>query len=81
MPQGSFYTFPNIKRLCGKKYEDKTITCSDDFAAYLLNTVKVAVVPGEGFGADGFMRLSYATSMENIQKGLDRIEEAIKKLL
>lgn len=80
MPLGSFYTFPNIKRLFGKKYGDKTITCSDEFAAYLLNTVKVAVVPGEGFGADGFMRLSYATSMENIQKGLDRIEEAVKKL-
>lgn len=80
MPQGAFYTFPNIKRLFGKKYGDTVIGCSDDFAAYLLKTVKVAVVPGEGFGADGFIRLSYATSMENIQKGLDRIEEAINKL-
>lgn len=80
MPQGAFYTFPNIKRLFGKKYGDNVIGCSDDFAAYLLKTVKVAVVPGEGFGADGFIRLSYATSMENIQKGLDRIEEAINKL-
>lgn len=80
MPQGAFYAFPRIKKLFGKKYGDKTITCSDDFAKYLLETVKVAVVPGEGFGADGYMRLSYATSMDNIQKGLDRIEQAVDKL-
>lgn len=80
-PQGAFYVFPNIQALFGKKTpQGKAIGCSSDFASYLLEEYKVAVVPGEGFGADGYMRLSYATSMENIKKGLDRIEEAVKKL-
>ena len=52
----------------------------DDLAAYLLEKALVAVVPGSGFGADPYIRLSYATSMEKIQKGLDRIEKALKEL-
>lgn len=80
-PQGAFYVFPNINGLFGKKTpEGKKISSSSDVASYLLETQKVAVVPGIGFGADDYMRLSYATSMENIQKGLDRIEDAVKKL-
>lgn len=80
-PQGAFYVFPNIKELFGKKRPNgKVLSHSADFASYLLDDYKVAVVPGEGFGADGYMRLSYATSMENIEKGLDRIEEAVRSL-
>ena len=79
-PKGAFYVFPNISGVFGKKFEGKAINSGSDFADYLLDTVKVAVVPGVGFGNDDFVRMSYATSMEDIEKGLDRIEEAVNKL-
>ncbi|MFC1500996.1 pyridoxal phosphate-dependent aminotransferase [Elusimicrobiota bacterium] len=77
-PKGSFYVFPNIKGLLGKTYKGKKINTCMDFATYLLENAKIAVVPGEPFGAPGYMRLSYATSQSNIEKGLDRLEAAIK---
>lgn len=80
-PQGAFYVFSNITGLSGKKNPaGLVIKTSADFSNYLLEQYKVAVVSGEGFGAEGYMRLSYATSMENIQKGLDRIAEAVASL-
>lgn len=79
-PQGAFYAFPNISTFFGKKYEDKIIGGSVEFTDYLLEEAKVAVVPGSSFGAEGHIRLSYATSMENIVKGLDRIEKALNDL-
>ena len=80
VPRGAFYAFPNISQLFGKKGRGKEIIRSDSFADYLLETARVAVVPGSGFGADTNIRLSYATSMEAIEKGLDRIEEAVAEL-
>ena len=80
MPVGAFYAFPRVSSLFGKSANNKVINNSADFAAYLLEDAKVALVSGDSFGADAYIRLSYATSMENIQKGLDRIEEAIKRL-
>lgn len=80
MPAGAFYTFPNIAGLYGKKSGQHTITGADAFAAYLLDTVNVAVVSGTGFGAASNMRLSYATSFETIAAGLDRIERAVAAL-
>jgi len=81
-PAGAFYVFPNVKGLFGKKTpQGQTIQTSADFCNYLLEQYKVAIVSGEGFGAEGFIRLSYATSMENIKKGLDRIELAVNDLL
>jgi aspartate aminotransferase len=79
-PGGAFYAFPSIAGLIGKRYGDKRIENGDDFAAYLLESVSVAVVPGSGFGAPEYMRLSYATSAKNIERGLDRIQEAVCKL-
>jgi len=79
-PQGAFYVFPSFAGLYGKSYGDRVINSSLDFADYLLNEFKVAIVPGVAFGEDKGARLSYATSMEAIKKGLDRIEEAIGKL-
>ncbi len=79
-PHGAFYVFPNFSSVYGKSYNGKVINNSMDFAAYLLEEYKVAIVPGVAFGDDNCARLSYATSMENIKKGLDRIEEAIKNL-
>ncbi len=79
-PEGAFYVFPNVSGLFGKKAGTKTITDADAFADYLLESFQVAVVPGAGFGAADYVRLSYATSMENITRGLDRIAEAVAKL-
>ena len=80
MPGGAFYVFPNITGLFGKSFNGKQLKSSSDVEGWLLDEAKVAVVAGIGFGADNYMRLSYATSMENIQKGLDRIAEAVSKL-
>ena len=71
-PKGAFYLFPNIS---------KTGLKSTGLCAKLLEAEKVAVVPGIAFGADDYIRLSYATSMANIEKGLDRIEKFCKTLL
>lgn len=79
-PKGAFYVFPNVSALYGRAFEGKTIDDSNAFTEYLLNTARVAVVPGEGFGSDGYVRLSYATGMEMIEKGLARIAEAVKRL-
>ena len=79
-PQGAFYVFPNVSALYGRRYKDRAIANSTDLASFLLDEVKVAVVAGVGFGADDYVRLSYATSMANIEKGMDRIEKAISML-
>ncbi len=79
-PVGAFYTFPNMSAHYGKKFKDTAINSSLDLSAYLLDEANVAAVPGVAFGDDRYIRLSYAISMENIGKGLDRIEEALKQL-
>jgi len=80
MPVGAFYAFPNVAKLYGRSVAGRTIRNSSDMAAYLLEEAKVALVSGDSFGADAHIRLSYATSMENITKGLDRIENAVNGL-
>ena len=80
-PQGAFYVFPSIKGLLGKSAGDVPITDSMSFCNALLDQVQVAAVPGEAFGHDDHIRLSYATSLENIEKGLDRISKFAKSLL
>lgn len=77
-PEGAFYIFPNFFPFTGKTIKGRQIKGSLDLAEMLLNEAKVAVVPGIAFGADTHFRLSYATSMANIDKGLDRIAEALK---
>ncbi len=79
-PQGAFYVFVNMAGVIGKNYEGEVIQSSDDFAAKLLDSQKVAVVPGTGFGAPLYFRLSYATSMDNIVEGLERIDAFLHKL-
>ena len=80
-PKGAFYVFMNITQTFGQQIDGNVIKDSTTFAQNLLEQYKVAVVPGIGFGADGYVRLSYATSMENIIKGLDRIEEFVNRLI
>lgn len=79
-PMGAFYVFPNFSSYYGKSYEGKKIENSTALADYFLDAAKVAVVPGVEFGADPFVRLSYATSMEDIREGVNRIEEALRSL-
>ena len=79
-PQGAFYIFPNISSFFGKEYKGKVIKDSYDLAAYLLEEAKVVVVPGAGFGANDFIRISYSTSMDNIKAGIARIKKALTLL-
>jgi aspartate aminotransferase len=84
-PGGAFYVFPKVSALYGKAYtakdgSTKTIKGSDDFAAWLIDLFLVALVPGSGFGADENVRLSYATSAENIRRGIARIATAVETL-
>ena len=78
-PEGAFYVFPNVTNLLKKTYNGKLINTDIELADYLLDEAKIAVVPGSAFGAKGFIRFSYATSMENIVEGLNRLETALKK--
>jgi len=73
-PAGAFYVFPNISAT----YPKLQVKGSIEFCQRLLEEAKVAAVPGIGFGCDENIRLSFATSMEQIDKGLDRIEEFLK---
>lgn len=73
-PHGAFYVVMNISQLKGKLLGGRTIHTSDDFADVLLEKAGLALVPCSGFGADDFVRWSYATSMENIVEGLNRLE-------
>ena len=74
-PEGAFYVMMNIEQLLGKTICGETIHTCDDFSSAFLKHGLVATVPCSGFGAPNFVRWSYATSMENIQKGLDRLEQ------
>jgi len=79
-PGGAFYIMMNIEDILGKKVAGKEIEDSFSFAEVLLDEKKVAVVPGVAFGADNYIRLSYANSLENIKDGLNRIENFIEEL-
>ncbi len=79
-PRGAFYLFPNFSAYYEKEAGGVLIRNSYGLAYYLLKEAKVAIVPGDSFGADNYIRLSYATSMENLEKGMDRIIEAVSKL-
>ena len=80
-PLGAFYCFPDVSAYIGRRTPDGT-PLTDDVALcnYLVEKGRVAVVPGSGFGAPGFVRLSYACSMENIRAGLDRMAESLAEL-
>ncbi len=79
-PQGAFYLFPEVSSYIGKKYNDRVINNSGDLAMYLLEEGHVATVDGEAFCLPGYIRLSYATSDENIREAMKRIADALAKL-
>ena len=80
LPEGAFYAFANVKELIGRQGGGKTLENDLDIAGYLLEEARCALVPGTAFGANGFLRMSYAASNEMIREGLSRIEEAVGKL-
>ena len=77
LPEGAFYAFPSVAGLFGRQVGGRTINSANDLAEALLETVQVAVVPGEGFGAPDCVRVSYALSDDDLVKGLDRIADAL----
>ena len=79
-PDGAFYVFPNVSGVLGKSAGSKRLMTPCDVADYLLDEAKVAGVPGEDFGSQQHIRFSYATSLEDIEKGCKRIAEAVAKL-
>lgn len=79
-PNGAFYVMVDVSKVFGKKCDGKEIEGSMDFSKAILEKEKVAVIPGIAFGNDNYIRLSYATSMENIEEGIRRIEKFIKSL-
>ena len=80
MPQGAFYFFPEISDLFGKSFNGQVMNNSTDIAMYLLNEAGVATVMGSAFGNDNCIRLSYATSEENLIEAMRRMKEALAKL-
>lgn len=81
MPRGAFYAFANFRTYFGKKCDGKTIEGSADLCEFLLTNARVAMVPGIAFGADDFIRFSYATGIDVIDEGLNRIGNAVAKLM
>jgi len=80
MPEGAFYVFPNVSGIYGRSFAGRKITDSTAFIEYLLDEANVATVPGAAFGSDAHIRLSYATSLKNIEEGVKRIKNAVAKL-
>jgi aspartate aminotransferase len=80
LPKGAFYAMPNVSSFYGKSWENYKIKNSMDLTNFLLEEAKVAVAPGEAFGIDDNIRIAYSNSMDNIVKGMDALEKALKKL-
>ncbi len=80
LPKGAFYLFPNVSGNFGLKYKNQTIQSSMDLCSYLLEEEGVALVPGEAFGSKNNVRISYATSMKNLQEAALRMERGLRKL-
>ena len=80
-PQGAFYIFPNFSAYYGKKYNGQIIANSLDLTSYLMEEARIALVPGSAFGDDRYLRFSFATSMTIIEKGMDKLEAALNRLL
>ncbi|GAB6182599.1 pyridoxal phosphate-dependent aminotransferase [Thermodesulfovibrio hydrogeniphilus] len=80
MPKGAFYAFPNVSKILAEKGEKAGIKSSVDLSIYLLEKAHVALVPGSAFGAEGYIRISYATGIDRIKEGVERIKRALDTL-
>jgi aspartate/methionine/tyrosine aminotransferase len=79
-PEGAFYLFPNISRYFNKKTEVLKVENSFDLAMHLLYEAHIAVVPGSAFGKEGYLRMSYATSMDHLKESIFRMKKALDLL-
>ncbi len=79
-PQGAFYIFPDVRYYFGKSFEGEVINNSSDLCMYLLNHAHISTVSGDAFGQPGYIRVSFANSLENIEEGLKRIKSGLEKL-
>ena len=79
-PKGAFYVFPNVSKYYGKEYNGRKINNSMDFSMVLLEEANVAVVPGIAFGDDDFVRISYATDLDTIKRGMQALKEFLNAL-
>ena len=79
-PKGAFYAFPNLNKYIGKRVNKKIIKDTFDISDYILESSKVVTVPGDGFGAPGYIRLSYATNKKTISEGISRIKIALDNI-
>lgn len=79
-PDGAFYFFPKIDKFYGTARDGSKITNSTELALYLLNNAYVSVIPGKGFASEHYLRLSYATGMDQLQKGLEALKEGLLKI-
>lgn len=80
VPEGAFYIFPDVSKYYGKSFEGGKISGSEELCNYFLEKIKIALVPGSAFGDDRCIRLSYATSTENLEKALERFKEGLQNL-
>ena len=80
VPDGAFYAFPDVSSFFGTSYESYTINNNEDMSMYLLNYAHVSTVTGSAFGDDNCVRLSFATSMDNLMLAMERLEKALKLL-
>ena len=80
MPHGAFYTFTHIDGLFGRRVQGQPLQTSVDVVSYLLDVAGVALVPGDAFGDDRYIRLSYAASMAELAEGLERVDRAVQQL-
>ncbi|MFA6471601.1 MAG: pyridoxal phosphate-dependent aminotransferase [Candidatus Latescibacterota bacterium] len=80
VPDGAFYAFPDVSSLYGRSYNGRLIEGSLGFCNYMLDEWKIAIIPGDPFGADTHVRLSYTVPVEVIEKGIDRFEQGVKAL-
>ncbi|NDE72047.1 MAG: aminotransferase class I/II-fold pyridoxal phosphate-dependent enzyme, partial [Actinobacteria bacterium] len=78
-PTGAFYVYPSVKALLGKEIRGRRPTTSAELASLILEEAEVAVVPGEAFGPSGYLRLSYATSDEDIIEGVTRMKNLLSE--
>ncbi|HEX8437849.1 pyridoxal phosphate-dependent aminotransferase [Archangium sp.] len=79
-PEGAFYVLPNVRGLFGRTYKGTPLTGSMQLSDILLNDFRVAAMPGAPFGVEGYIRMSFATSREQLRKGLDRFKELVTSL-
>ena len=80
IPGGAFYAFPDFSAYLNKSVKGKLLKDTFDISEYILSSVNVVTVPGDGFGAKGHIRFSYATNKDTIKRGLDKVSNALKNI-